>query len=320
MNIFITGVGGFIGFSLAKQLLESNHKVIGIDNLDTYYSSIYKKNRIKKIKSYKNFTFYKMDLNNKKRLKKIFSSKKIKVVIHFAAQAGVRYSLKNPTKYINSNVNGFFNLIENCRTYKIKKIIYSSSSSIYGEPKRFPVKETDNLNPINIYGLTKKFNEELADIYSKTYKMNFVGLRFFTVYGPWGRPDMFIFKLLKCAKQNKFFELNNFGKHQRDFTFIDDVVNIIKKLINKKIYSQNQKFNICSGNSIGLNKILHEISKYTKLPRIIKIKRNMSDVKKTHGSNKKIAKYLKLENTINYKIGIKKTVEWYNANYHSSKV
>ena len=195
MQILITGAAGFIGFNLSKYLLDkSNVKIIGVDSLNTYYSKKLKKDRIEELSKYKNFAFFNLNILNKKKLEKIFKIKKINLVINLAAQAGVRYSLVKPSEFIENNVQGFYNIIEVAKKYKIKKIIYASSSSVYGDSRKFPLKETQNISPKNIYALSKKINEEMADIFSKQYNISFIGLRFFTVYGEWGRPDMFMIK------------------------------------------------------------------------------------------------------------------------------
>ena len=249
-----------------------------------------------------------------KNYTKFFQKIKFDQIIHLAAQAGVRYSFINPKKYIFSNIVGFSNILELSRKLKVKKIIYGSSSSVYGDVKKFPVKENEKCNPISTYSLTKKNNEELAKIYSELYDMKIIGLRFFTVYGQWGRPDMFLFKILKSSLNRKSFKLYNFGDHYRDFTYINDVVDIIFKFMNyKKI--NNDIFNVSAGKSIKLSLIINELAKYVNLPKIIKVNFQKGDVKKTHGSNRKLKKVLKIKKFIHFKIGLKKTAEWYKANY-----
>ena len=202
MKVLITGVAGFIGFSLAQNLLKKkNIKIYGIDNFDNYYSVKLKKKRISLLKNNKNFYFFKVDITKKKNLSKFFKRNKFEQVYHFAAQAGVRYSLLNPHKYFEVNFIGFLNLLENLILNKPKKLIYASSSSVYGDSSNFPLKEKEILRPKNIYGYTKLLNERVADYYSKIHNINCIGLRFFTVFGPWGRPDMFIIKLLNSIKK-----------------------------------------------------------------------------------------------------------------------
>ena len=220
MRILITGAAGFIGFSLSNYLLKNNHKVFGIDNFDKYYSLSLKKKRLKILNKSNNFIFNQIDINNKKKLKYFFRGKRIDIIINLAAQAGVRHSFEKPIKYINVNILGFLNLIEAAKDNKIKKFIYASSSSVYGENNNFPLKENENLNPKNIYAVSKKLNEETAEMYHKINGINFIGLRFFTIYGEWGRPDMLLFKILSSAFKKTVLNLNNDGKHYRDFTYI----------------------------------------------------------------------------------------------------
>ena len=236
MNILITGVAGFIGFSIADFLLKNKKNTIfGIDNFDKYYSIKYKKFRINHLKKKSNFKFSKIDISNKTNVENFFVKKKFDVILHFAAQAGVRYSLINPKKYIKVNKVGFENILNTIvKNHIPQKIIYASSSSVYGNVKKLPTKETDKLKPKNIYAKTKVDNEKLAKKFSKNFNLNILGLRFFTMYGEWGRPDMFLFKLLKTIVKKNRFLLNNYGNHKRDFTYIGDVKIIIKKLIQLK--------------------------------------------------------------------------------------
>ena len=234
MKILITGVAVFIGFHVAKELFKNKKfKVHGIDNFDKYYSVKLKKKRIQLLKKNKKFIFNKIDITSKK-INSFFKKKQFDIVIHLAAQAGVRYSLINPEKYLNTNILGFSNLFESINSTKIKKVIYASSSSVYGDTKNFPTNEKNITKPKNIYGYSKIINEHMADYYSKKMNIPFIGLRFFTVYGTWGRPDMFILKVLSYHNKRKKFNLNNEGNHLRDFTSINDVVKILMRIINKK--------------------------------------------------------------------------------------
>ena len=207
MNLLLTGCAGFLGYHFCEELLKNNKKIkiFGVDNINDYYSTKLKKERLKKLNKYKNFQFYKIDIYNFDKLKKIFKQKKYSMVVHFAAQAGVRYSIENPISYLKSNIVGFTNIAECCRLYNVKKIFYASSSSIYGERKKFPAKEDDCVNPNNFYSMSKKNNEDVASIYSHYYNIQFVGLRFFTIYGEWGRPDMLLIKYINAALNKKFF-------------------------------------------------------------------------------------------------------------------
>ena len=318
MQILITGAAGFIGFNLSKYLLDkSNVKIIGVDSLNTYYSKKLKKDRIEELSKYKKFSFFNVNILNKKKLEKIFKTKKINLVINLAAQAGVRYSLVKPSEFVENNVQGFYTLIEVAKKYNIKKIIYASSSSIYGDSKKFPLKETQNVKPKNIYALSKKINEEMADVFSRQYKISFIGLRFFTVYGEWGRPDMFMMKYLSSSFNKKInFYLNNFGKHTRDFTYILDACKIITKLIfTKKKYS-HEIFNICSNKPQNLTEIIKKINFLTqKKPKLFKRKLQQADVVKTHGNNKKIKNFIGKQNFTSIDIGLRNTVNWFKEYY-----
>ena len=309
MKIIITGVAGFIGFNLSKFLLDNGHQIIGIDNLNNYYDTKIKFQRLNILKKYKQFNFYKYDLENFKNINLIFKKNLIQCVINLAAQAGVRYSIKNPKKYVDSNINGFFNILELSRMHNIKKIIFASSSSVYGESKSFPLKENDITNPKNFYGLTKKNNEEMAKIYSNLYNMNIYGLRFFTVYGEWGRPDMFMLKYLNS--KNKF-DLYNKGNHYRDFTYISDVTKIISKLIIKKRKGFNI-YNICNNKPIKITKVLQIINKKIskKKLKVNKLGLQKADIVKTHGDNSKIIKETKFKNFTSIETGIDNLVKWY---------
>ena len=320
MQILITGAAGFIGFNLSKYLLKnSKFKIFGVDNFNTYYSKSLKKDRIKELKKFHNFRFEKIDITNKKKLDIFFKKKKISLIINLAAQAGVRYSLIKPTEYVDNNVLGFYNIISAANKYKVKRIIYASSSSVYGDSVIFPLSEKQKIKPKNIYALSKKINEEMADVFSEQFKIYFVGLRFFTVYGEWGRPDMFMMKYLQSSfNSSKKFYLNNFGNHIRDFTYIDDVCEIIKRLIlskNKKKY--HQFFNICSNNPLNLSKIINQINKLTfKKPKIFKRSLQKADVIKTHGSNKKILSKIGKMKFTKIEIGLKKTLDWFKKYYN----
>ena len=311
-KILITGCCGFIGFSLAIKLLENkNNVIIGIDVINSYYDPFLKKERLKILKSNKNFIFEKFDVANFDKLNLIFKKKKIKKVFHFAAQAGVQYSLKNPKAYQNSNINGYFNILEISRIYKVKNIYYASSSSVYGDSKIFPVKENFNLNPKNFYGLSKKINEEMSEVYANCYKINIIGFRFFTVYGRWGRPDLVILKIIDAFYKKTRFFLNNFGNHYRDFTYIDDVVDIILDISQNKQITGNHIFNICSSNPISLKKLVKLAENNLGKIKIIKRKFQTGDIIKSYGSNRKIKNYLPKIKFTNFEKGFIKTLNWY---------
>ncbi len=317
MKILVTGCAGFLGFHICDELLskKTNIKIIGLDNLNDYYSRKIKNKRLKKLSKNNKFNFYNIDISNQKKLKKIFKENKFNIVIHMAAQAGVRYALKNPSTYLDYNIIGHLNLLENLKGTKIKKMIFASSSSVYGESKKFPLSEKLKPNPINIYSSTKLLNEEATKDFSKISNIKFIGLRFFTIYGEYGRPDMFLFKLLKSMYTNEKFYLNNYGNHYRDFTHVDDVKNIISQLISKKINKNYQVFNICSSKPIKILKLIFEISKITSItPKIVKVKKHKADVLKTHGDNKKIKKYLNIKKFKKIFDELSQIIDWYKKN------
>mgnify|MGYP001179772431 CR=1 FL=1 len=311
-TILITGCCGFIGFSLAVKLLENKSNIIiGIDNINSYYDPNLKKKRLKILNQNKNFVFKKFDIANFSKLSQIFKKNKIIKIFHFAAQAGVQYSLKNPRAYQNSNVNGYFNLLELSRMYQVRNIYYASSSSVYGDSKIFPVKESFNLYPKNFYGLSKKINEEMSEVFANYYEINITGLRFFTVYGPWGRPDLVILKLIDAFYRKDKFYLNNYGNHFRDFTYVSDVVDIIINISNNKNIIGNNIFNICSSNPISLKKLVKIAEKKIGKINIVKRKFQTGDILKSYGSNNKIKSYFPKVRFTEFEIGFKKTLEWY---------
>jgi UDP-glucuronate 4-epimerase len=231
MKILITGAAGFIGFHTAKKFLELGHEVVGIDNLNTYYDVNLKKSRLQQIQS-KKFNFIESDFANNEMLEQIFAEHDFAKVIHLGAQAGVRHSLSHPRDYVHSNLVGFVNILEACRHAEISHLVYASSSSVYGMNKKIPFSESDSVDhPISLYAATKKANELLAHTYSHLYDLPTTGLRFFTVYGPWGRPDMAYFLFTKAILENKEINIYNNGIMERDFTYIDDVVNGMIKIV-----------------------------------------------------------------------------------------
>lgn len=223
--ILVTGVAGFIGFHTAIRLLERGEKVIGLDNVNDYYDVRLKKARLAKLKPFKQFTFAKTDLANRVKMRKLFAEQPIAKVVHLAAQAGVRYSLVNPHAYTDSNIEGFLNILEGCRHAKVQHLVYASSSSVYGGNTQMPFSIHDNVDhPVSLYAASKKANELMAHCYAHLYRIPCTGLRFFTVYGPWGRPDMALFIFTKAILEGKPIEVYNHGKMRRDFTYVDDIV------------------------------------------------------------------------------------------------
>ena len=317
MKILITGACGFIGYSLAQNLLKKKHTVYAIDNLNDYYSISLKNLRLKKLKKNKNLIFKKIDISDRKKLFKYFKNKKIDIIFNFAAQAGVRYTLIKPDSYFFSNLIGFLNICDLAKISNVKKLFFASSSSVYGDAKKYPVNEKFDLNPKNIYGLTKKINEISAKTFSISNKTQYIGLRFFTVFGEWGRPDMMLFKLLYSFKKNKFFYLNDGGKHLRDFTYIKDVVSILDILIKKKFKNNFELYNVCSNRPLKVANVINEMqSNLNGLkikivnPKILK----KIEVNKTHGNNKKIIKLIKNYKFTSFNTALKNTIEWYLKN------
>ena len=312
-TFLVTGAAGFIGFNFSKKLLNEGHKVYGIDNFDKYYSIKLKYKRARYLKKYKNFIFLKINIEEMDKLKKI-NIKKIDHVFHFAAQAGVRYSAINPIKYINTNILGTINVLKFIRDKKPKSTFFASSSSVYGDSKKFPLKENDNLKPKNIYATSKMINELSARSFSKNFNLNIYGLRFFTIYGDWGRPDMLLYKIFKSTMEKKYIELNNKGNHIRDFTYIDDVTNILYNLVFKKIKKKYDIFNICSNKPIHIGKMIKEIQNQNINLKVKMINKNKLDVFKTHGDNSKILKLLKNFKFTKFNDVFKDSYKWYLKN------
>ena len=233
-KILITGCAGFIGYHLAKSLLNKDNSVIGIDNLNNYYDVHLKENRLEQLKVFNNFQFVKADIADEKAVNLLFAENKFDIVVNLAAQAGVRYSIDNPRSYISSNIIGFFNILEACRYNPVKHLVFASSFSVYGNQKKTPFAVTDNVaHPISLYAATKKADELMAFTYAHLYKIPLTGLRFFTVYGPWGRPDMAYFSFTNKIYADESIKIFNNGDMLRDFTYIDDIVHGIELVIDK---------------------------------------------------------------------------------------
>ena len=314
--ILITGCAGFIGFHLSRRLLEKKVKIIGIDNIDKYYSTKLKQTRISILKKSKRFNFAKIDLGNFSKLKKFLLKKKIETIIHLAAQPGVRISIKNPHNTLNQNLIPFINILELARIKNVKKFIYASSSSVYGDTKTFPFIEKDVNNvPVSVYGASKLSNEIIAHSYSKNFKLQSIGLRFFTVYGPYGRPDMAYYSFLENLKKNKIIKVFNKGKMKRDFTYIDDVVDSILKVIQKKFKNFHEILNIGKGKPDDLMSLIILLEKnYNKKFKIDYINKiPLGDIKKTFANVKKAKQRINWKPKTSLKKGIKKFVAWYDS-------
>ena len=333
-KILITGTAGFIGFHLANRLLLKKYKVLGIDNLNSYYSVRLKKDRLKILKKFKNFKFFKINLEDRKNILKLYKNFKPDIVINLAAQAGVRYSLKNPEAYAKTNLIGFFNILDCCRLCRVSHLIYASTSSVYGANKELPFKERLMADhPIQFYAATKRANEIMAHSYSVLYKIRTTGLRFFTVYGPWSRPDMSLLTFAKNISNNKKIDLYNFGNHTRDFTYIDDIVDGIFKIIlsKKKRVINNHKrkpdpsssntspfevYNIGSERPIRLIKYVKLIEKYLgKKAKIRKLPLQKGDILATSSSTKKLKRHFGYSPSTKIEDGIKEFVKWFKDYY-----
>lgn len=315
MRVLITGVAGFIGYHLANHLISKKIKVVGLDNLNNYYDVNLKKKRLDNLKNKfkNNFRFLKLDITNYNKIKKIFSKYSFDCVVHLAAQAGVRFSIYSPSVYHASNIDGFFNILELSREFKIKHLIFASSSSVYGDQLKFPIKENFSTDsPLSFYAATKKSNEIVASSYSRIYNMKITGLRLFTVYGPYGRPDMSPYKFVQKAIFNEKIDVYNMGKHTRDFTYVDDVVKIIFKILKKKTNHKFKLLNISSSKPIklmGFVKIIENI-----IGKKIKknyLKRQKGDVLTTFASNVKLERFVGKNYYTNINDGMKKFIEWY---------
>ncbi len=319
----VTGAAGFIGFHLSLFLLRKQKSVIGIDNINNYYSKKIKFDRLKILKKYPKFKFYKVDLKNRKSFAKNINKykNKIDIIIHLAGQAGVRYSIINPITYIENNIISYINLLEFFKKdSNLKLIIYASSSSIYGEhgSKKSISSQTQN-DPISIYSTSKLTMELISKVYNHLYKINFIGIRFFSVYGPWGRPDMFYLKFLRNIKLNKKIDIFNYGKHYRSFTYIDDVILNLVKIINKfgkKNTSICDVFNIGNPTSIHLKNLINIIEKKIGIKAKKRfIKKQPGDLTLTKSLITREKKIFGHQIKTNLNNGIDKLINWYNNYY-----
>ena len=315
MKILVTGGAGFIGFHVAKALLKRGDSVVIVDNFNNYYDPKLKYARINQIKKNKNLKVYKIDISNSKKLEKVFKKHKFNKICHLAAQAGVRYSLKDPLKYEKWNNIGTLNILEMAKQYKIKDVVYASSSSVYGGNKKIPFSETDNVDkPVSFYAATKKTNELYAYAYNNLYGINCTGLRFFTVYGPWGRPDMALFKFVKNIIEEKTIEVYNYGKMKRDFTYVTDIVQGVIKSIDKPF--SYEIINLGNNKPVELMKFINIIEKAVGK----KAKKKMMEIQPgevliTYADIKKAKKLLGYNPKTNIEKGVKEFVEWYKKFY-----
>ncbi|MBB5179382.1 UDP-glucuronate 4-epimerase [Planomicrobium koreense] len=336
MKILITGAAGFIGSTLTRKLLNQNHTIIGVDNLNDYYSVSLKEARLNLLE-HTNFTFYKTNLEDNNAITKIFEKEQPDVVVNLAAQAGVRYSLENPRAYIDSNVVGFINILEACRHNAIKHLIYASSSSVYGANTSLPFSVHDNIDhPLSLYAATKKANELMAHTYSSLYDIPTTGLRFFTVYGPWGRPDMALFMFTKNIIEGKPIDVFNNGDMMRDFTFVDDIVESISRLVEKPAqpntewsgktpdpgtsYAPYKIYNIGNNNPVNLMDFIEAIEEKTGMKAIKNyMPLQAGDVPATYADVADLYRDIDFQPQTNIKDGVGKFVDWY-VDYYGVKL
>lgn len=332
-NILVTGAAGFIGFHLCRWVLESGASVTGLDNLNDYYDVNLKKARLAQLEGKKNFKFIKISLEDRAGISALFESGKFDIVVNLAAQAGVRYSLVNPYSYIDSNINGFINILEGCRHNNVKHLVFASSSSVYGANTKMPFSVHHNVDhPVSLYAATKKANELMAHTYSSLFNIPCTGLRFFTVYGPWGRPDMALFLFTKAILEEKPIDVFNYGKMQRDFTYIDDVVEGVARVMGKipepntewngdspdpsSSYAPYKLYNIGNNNPVGLMKFIEVLEDCLGK----KAGKNMlpiqsGDVPATYADVDDLTKDVGFKPATSIETGISRFVEWYQLYY-----
>jgi len=333
MTYLITGAAGFIGFHLSKRLLAQGKSVVGLDNLNDYYDVNLKKTRLRELEGNSEFTFYKLDLVDRKGVENLFSENKFDYVVNMAAQAGVRYSLTNPHAYIDCNIVGFLNILEGCRHKDVKHLVFASSSSVYGANTKMPFSVHHNVDhPVSLYAATKKSNELMAHTYSSLYKLPCTGIRFFTVYGPLGRPDMALFLFTRAILENKPIDVFNHGKMKRDFTYIDDIVEGIVRLIDKipepdsgwsgdypdsaTSYAPYRIYNIGNNNPVDLMKFIGVLEDCLgKKANKNLLPMQPGDVPETYADVDDLAKDVGFKPATPIEEGIKKFVEWYREYY-----
>jgi len=329
----VTGVAGFIGMHSAKKLLDDGHEIIGIDNLNDYYDVTLKEDRLKTLEDYKNFKFLKLDIKDQKDMLDLFKKESPQRVLHLAAQAGVRYSIENPYVYIDSNIQGFISILEGCRAIKTEHLVFASSSSVYGGNEKVPFSEHDNVDhPVSLYAATKKANELMAHTYSHLYQIPTTGLRFFTVYGPWGRPDMSPMLFTKAILANEPIQVFNHGDMMRDFTYIDDIVASVNETLFKTAtpninfdakhpdpatsHAPYRIFNIGNSQPVPLMKFIETIENALG-KKAIKNMMDMQagDVKVTSADTSELNQWVNFKPNTSIEEGVKRFVDWYKNYY-----
>lgn len=333
MVILVTGAAGFIGFHLSQRLLARGDEVIGLDNINDYYDVTIKKDRLAQLQTYSGFRFHKLDLADREGMARLFTEHSFDKVAHLAAQAGVRYSLTNPHAYVDSNLVGFINVLEGCRYSRVHHLVFASSSSVYGANTKMPLSVHDNVDhPISLYAASKKANELMAHTYSHLYDLPTTGLRFFTVYGPWGRPDMALFLFTKAILAGRPIDVFNYGKMKRDFTYIDDIVEGVVRVLDKipepnsawsgntpdpgASYARYKIYNIGNNQPNELMHFIEVLENYLGM----KAEKNMlplqpGDVPETYADVDDLVKDIGFKPNTSIEIGIERFVKWYRSYY-----
>jgi len=333
MKVLVSGAAGFIGFHLSKRILHSGDAVVGLDNMNDYYDVRLKEARLAQLNEKKDFRFVKMSLEDRQGISGLFAAEKFDFVVNLAAQAGVRHSLLNPYAYIDSNIMGFLNILEGCRHNKVKHLVFASSSSVYGANTKMPFSVHHNVDhPVSLYAATKKANELMAHTYASLYGLPCTGLRFFTVYGPWGRPDMALFLFTKAILENRPIDVFNYGKMQRDFTYIDDIVEGVHRVMDRvprpnphwdgnspdsaTSYAPYKLYNIGNNNSVELMKFIEVLeSCLGKKARKNLLPLQAGDVPATYADVNDLTKDVGFKPSTPIEEGISKFVQWYKAHY-----
>jgi len=314
----VTGAAGFIGYHISKRLCEEGYDVTGIDNINSYYDIRLKESRLEILSKYENFKFDKIDLADKAQLMEYFKNERPELVINLAAQPGVRYSISHPDESIRNNINAFFNLLECCREYPVKKLIYASSSSVYGNTDKIPFSVDDNVdNPVSLYAATKKTNELMAYTYHHLYDIPVTGLRFFTVYGPYGRPDMAYFSFSEKIMKDIPIDIFNKGDMMRDFTYVDDVTESVYRLVKKEIVNEYRIFNIGGEHPVNLLYFVETLEKNLG-KEAIKVFKEMQpgDVKITVADSSDLAEYIGYKPETKIEDGLERFVKWFRKYYN----
>ena len=320
-KVILTGAAGFIGSHLAKRLLETGAEVVGLDNINDYYDVNLKYHRLSELEKYESFTFIRCDISNKDEVNRIFEEHRADVVVNLAAQAGVRYSIENPQVYIDSNVIGFFNILEACRNYPVKHLVYASSSSVYGNSDKIPFSVDDRVdNPISLYAATKKSNELMAYTYSHLFGIPATGLRFFTVYGPAGRPDMAYFSFTKKILAGEPIKLFNYGELERDFTYVDDIIEGIMRIIPTVPEEQNgaraKVYNIGNNKPVALKEFVAALEDAIGVKAKIEyLPMQPGDVYRTYADICELEKDFGFKPQTDIRTGLRRFAEWYKGYY-----